>query len=215
MKEAGKSAIYKITNIINGKKYIGKTTIGLENRFQTHKYASKKVNTYLYKSMRKYGIENFIIELVENVSNLSILDDREIFWIEKLQPEYNLTAGGTGGNTIMMLSEKKKKEHAKKGSIASRKYWDNITPEEYKKRQKIAANIANVRDSSYLIEIGKINKELYSKKALIITPSGEQLIIESVSDFCKKNNLNYGNMKSVLRGNTAQKTCKRYTGKYL
>ena len=49
--------IYKITNIINGKLYIGKTGKTIEERFQDHKRASKApyVNRPLYDAMNKYG----------------------------------------------------------------------------------------------------------------------------------------------------------------
>lgn len=88
--------IYKITNCVNHKIYIGKTTKTIEERFQRHTYNHKNQNTYLYKSMRKYGIENFSIEIIEETHSL---DEREIFWIESLKPEYNMTKGGEGGDT--------------------------------------------------------------------------------------------------------------------
>lgn len=88
--------IYRITNIVNKKTYIGKTTKSLEERFQRHIYNHKNGNTYLYKAMKKYGAENFSIEIIEETQNL---DDREQFWISKLSPEYNMTTGGEGGNT--------------------------------------------------------------------------------------------------------------------
>ena len=88
--------IYKITNKINSKIYIGKTTKTLEERFLKHKYNHKTQNTYLYKAMRKYGIENFVIEVLEITTHL---DEREKYWISTMKPQYNMTAGGEGGNT--------------------------------------------------------------------------------------------------------------------
>lgn len=93
--------IYKITNTNNGKIYIGKTTKTIEQRFEKHCYNSKSMNTHLYKSMRKHGVDNFIIEVIEEDSN----DEREIYWISEmgsLAPNgYNLTIGGEGGDTSM------------------------------------------------------------------------------------------------------------------
>ena len=60
--------IYKITNLINNKIYVGKTTKTLEERFQTHLHDSKKEKLShrpLYKDMKEYGAENFSIELLE------------------------------------------------------------------------------------------------------------------------------------------------------
>lgn len=88
--------IYKITNLINGKIYVGKTTKSAEERFKRHFYNHKTGNTYLYKSMRKHGFHNFIIETIEQTQNLN---EKEIFWISELSPEYNMTKGGDGGDT--------------------------------------------------------------------------------------------------------------------
>jgi group I intron endonuclease len=93
------NSIYRITNKVNGKFYIGKTTKPVEQRFKTHIYNSKKQNTYLYRAMRKYGSNQFIVEQLEIINNKQDLDIREKYWIEKLSPHYNMTAGGEGGNT--------------------------------------------------------------------------------------------------------------------
>lgn len=91
--------IYRITNTVNRKIYIGKTSKSIEDRFQKHFYNHLKNDTYLYKSMRKYGFLNFIIEKIEEVENSNILNEREKFWIEHLSPHYNMTKGGDGGDT--------------------------------------------------------------------------------------------------------------------
>jgi group I intron endonuclease len=93
------NSIYRITNKVNGKFYIGKTTKPVEQRFKTHIYNSKKQNTYLYRAMRKYGSNQFIVELLEIINNKQDLDTREKYWIQKLSPHYNMTTGGDGGDT--------------------------------------------------------------------------------------------------------------------
>lgn len=61
--------IYVITNQINGKQYVGKTNLSsIEERFKEHKSDFKKRRCEkrpLYKAMNKYGVENFIIEQLE------------------------------------------------------------------------------------------------------------------------------------------------------
>ena len=60
--------IYQITNKINNKIYIGKTEFSIEKRFKEHckdAYDNKKEKRPLYAAMRKYGIENFEISLIE------------------------------------------------------------------------------------------------------------------------------------------------------
>lgn len=90
------SVIYKIINKIDGKFYIGKTTKLINTRFQFHYYAHKNKMTYLYKAMRKYGFNNFDIQIIEETTSL---DEREKYWITKLKPQYNMTSGGEGGDT--------------------------------------------------------------------------------------------------------------------
>lgn len=96
--------IYKITNLINNKIYIGKTTKSIANRFRSHlKNAKNKINRYLYDAMNKYGYENFTIEEIETVKD-AIGNDREIYWIAFYKSNekefgYNMTIGGDGGNT--------------------------------------------------------------------------------------------------------------------
>lgn len=93
--------IYKITNQVNQKIYIGKTLLSIEERFSQHKRDSQKETEEirpLYRAMRKYGVENFSIELVEECSN-DIVNDRERYWIEVYQSfhyGYNATIGGDG-----------------------------------------------------------------------------------------------------------------------
>lgn len=91
--------IYKITNTLNNKIYIGQTIKSVEKRFQQHKNNSNKPyfsQIVLYKAFNKYGIENFICEEIEQVEN-NLLDEREKYWIEYYDSffnGYNSTLGG-------------------------------------------------------------------------------------------------------------------------
>lgn len=89
--------IYKITNLLNQKFYIGKTSKTVEERFIGHCYDVKYGSqTHFHKAIRKFGKENFKLEIIEETDNA---DEREIFWISELNPEYNSTKGGEGGDT--------------------------------------------------------------------------------------------------------------------
>ena len=59
--------IYKITNTINNKVYIGQTSFSLDKRLKEHIQDAKKhlLNRPLYSAFNKYGVENFQIELIE------------------------------------------------------------------------------------------------------------------------------------------------------
>ena len=95
--------IYQITNDVNQKIYIGKTENSIEKRFKEHCWdASRERNEKrpLYNAMRKYGVEHFHIELIEETDNP---EEREVYWIEKKQSfknGYNATIGGDGRKYI-------------------------------------------------------------------------------------------------------------------
>lgn len=94
--------IYCITNSINGKQYVGKTEIDVQERFEQHKgirNCPRDKNRPLYRAMRKYGVENFTVEELETVEDVSMLSERESFWIaqkDTFRHGYNCTRGGDG-----------------------------------------------------------------------------------------------------------------------
>lgn len=91
--------IYKITNKINSKIYIGQTSGTIEKRFKEHIKQSKYNDTFhLYRAMRKYGIENFEIEEIEECED-SLLSQKEKYYIkyfDSYKNGYNMTIGGDG-----------------------------------------------------------------------------------------------------------------------
>ena len=95
--------IYQIINNINGKIYVGKTEFSIEKRFKEHcedAFKNGKEKRPLYAAMRKYGIEHFHIELIEETNNP---EERECYWIEQKQSfkyGYNATIGGDGRKYI-------------------------------------------------------------------------------------------------------------------
>lgn len=91
--------IYKITNRINGKVYVGLTTTTLEGRWKSHVQHSKTCDRHLYKSMRKYGFENFTIEEIDSTEDFRELGRLERYYIQLYDSQnpdkgYNITAGG-------------------------------------------------------------------------------------------------------------------------
>lgn len=95
------SYIYKITNDINDKVYIGKTAFSIEKRFKEHcddAFRDRNEKRPLYSAMRKYGIEHFQIQEIEQCDDLAAAD-REAYWIgvyKAYQTGYNATLGGDG-----------------------------------------------------------------------------------------------------------------------
>lgn len=96
--------IYKITNKVNGKIYIGQSR-NITNRWEVHKTkarlspGSQGAATYLANAMRKHGIDNFYYEVIEKCK-IKELDEKERYWIEHFNScnheiGYNQTSGGT------------------------------------------------------------------------------------------------------------------------
>lgn len=91
--------IYKITNKINGKSYIGQSN-DIERRFQEHRNLQRISRCGIHAPLVKYGLENFTFEVIEECS-IEQLNDREKYWIKKLKTYplgYNLTPGGDQGS---------------------------------------------------------------------------------------------------------------------
>ena len=147
--------IYKITNNINNKIYIGQTIKKRPtDRFSQHKYIarhlnSEKSNSYLHKAMNKYGVDNFTFEIIEQIEN-NLLNEREKYWIayyDCMVPKgYNLTRGGEGTlgySRPQTVEERKKRKQSNKLfyiknpqaskalSERTKKLWEN---EEYRKK---------------------------------------------------------------------------------
>ena len=87
--------IYCITNKINGKQYVGQTVRSLEERYSEH---CRKLNTVVGKAIKKYGKENFNIEILDSSLIIDDLNDKETYWIKKkntiIPNGYNLCYGG-------------------------------------------------------------------------------------------------------------------------
>lgn len=93
--------IYMYTNKINGMKYIGQTINSLQERDWQH---WNRDNSYIDRELRKYGKDNFLLEVLEdNINNKEKLNEREIYWInyyDSFYSGYNLTKGGDGTKTF-------------------------------------------------------------------------------------------------------------------
>lgn len=97
-----KGIIYKVTNKVNGKSYIGQTRYTLEFRWRQHLH--KKDNVYFHNAIKKYGAENFSLEVLEEC-DVDKLNSREIFYIAKyntFEEGYNLTIGGDGNRRLIL-----------------------------------------------------------------------------------------------------------------
>ena len=120
--------IYKCTNLINGKIYIGQTIQGLKIRKKNH--IASKMHCYFHNALNKYGKENFRWEIIFSTPSRKTIDFYECYFITIYNTldhnfGYNTKSGGSYGNPYAgkteeeMLLTKKRMSEAKSGRIVS------------------------------------------------------------------------------------------------
>lgn len=116
--------VYKITNMVNGKIYIGQ-----EKRNKGHYFGS---GLLIKKAILKYGKENFKKEILETCETKEELDEREIFWIAELNSTdqsigYNIAQGGSGSHGYEYTEEHRKRiSEANTGKKRTQEFKDNV-----------------------------------------------------------------------------------------
>ena len=136
--------IYKITNLINGKIYIGKDELSNE------KYHGS--GTLIKTAIKKYGVHNFTKEIIEDdINDKKILIEREKYWIKKYNCTdksigYNITDGGEGGDTISNNPNKEaiveKIKSSMKGKPFTQEHKDRLKDNHNSKNPEVANKIA-------------------------------------------------------------------------
>jgi group I intron endonuclease len=95
---------------VNGKQYVGQTTLTIQQRMAIHKKVSKTRSYPLYHAFKKYGLENFTIEELATCNTfdeLNTLEQKFIIEFNTLAPKgYNLTPGGRKGTHTQETRDK-------------------------------------------------------------------------------------------------------------
>lgn len=106
--------VYRVTNTVNGKVYIGKTEGStVSRRWKEHRHAARRGSPYyFYNAIRKYGVGAFTVEVLHTAKTQDELRKMETFFIvlhQSYKPEngYNMTMGGDGGVPNAATPEKK------------------------------------------------------------------------------------------------------------
>jgi group I intron endonuclease len=107
--------IYKITNTINGKLYIGQTSRDLQTRINDYKNHNGH-NDYLTNAFNKHGFDNFVFEQIDSADNIYELNQKEKYYIEfydttNRDKGYNLRSGGDRPVVTNEVREKQSKSH--------------------------------------------------------------------------------------------------------
>jgi len=216
--------IYLITNTFTNKKYVGKTIQKVENRFQQHIRYSKKHNTKLSNAIKKYGKNTFIVEILETCNTEKDLNEREVYWISKILPEYNMTLGGEGaacGENHPFYGKNLTNEHKQKISLSltgtkKEKMLDNqkhkisqsLSGENHpfygKKRPEHSLKMSGKNNPFYGKNHSEEVKSKMAKTYIFKNPNGESVTIKNLTEFSQKNNLNCSLMVSVYKGRRKQ-----------
>ena len=123
-----KSGIYQILNLVNNHLYIG-SAINLSSRARTHRNLlinNKHHSKYLQRSFNKYGLSNFKFEILEFCNN-NILIEKEQYYLDKLNPQYNMLkiAGSSLGNKFSLETRQKIRE-SRIGTRASKETIEKL-----------------------------------------------------------------------------------------
>ena len=126
--------IYKVTNKVNGKIYIGQTVRTLEQRKWQHLDAAKHgCKTHFYNAIRKYGEDNFVFEVIDEASSIQELNALERYYIAKfncIKEGYNMV---DGGNNNVMFLDKVKQKHLESMRSAETRAKISKSMKEYRK----------------------------------------------------------------------------------
>lgn len=199
MSEYKQFGIYRITNLVNGKTYIGKTGVSFGDRWDCHKAqlnGGYHDNPHLQKAWNKYGSKSFEFAVVEATDDVSVLDDLERKYIKEYRSIgecYNILDGGDGGfllgshlsedarrkigekNRINMTGRKASEETKRKMSSSQKRRYANWTDEDRAAHGKMMSECA----SGY--HWSQESKDKFSKMQQI-KPNGATLTIDDVHE---------------------------------
>lgn len=191
--------IYKITNIVDGKIYIGKSKYTVHSRWMGHLRCSKKYieanknSSKLYNAMKKYSVDKFTIEEIDSCP-YDQLDDRERYWIQKLDSRnpkigYNICRGGECGPGGPRFAGHQHSEETKQQMSLSRRGENNpnygnhrVMPEEEKPKHACPGESNGMFGKRHSEETKQKDREKHlgkiwmtdGKKDVHIQPEGEQ-----------------------------------------
>lgn len=189
--------IYKITNLLNGKFYIGQDMKNDPNYFGS--------GILIKKAIKKYGKKNFKKEILEYCSTKEELDSKEIFYINELKAidnGYNLSIGGTGGSNFKNKKHSEETKKKFKQNWVERKKENNFTHNMtgFKHSEESRKKMSRSRKNKYKGE----NNSMYGKK------HSEESRKKMGRPMLGKNNPMYGKIhtedtKKVISKNTSGK----------
>lgn len=221
-------AIYKITNKVNNKIYIGKTIRKPQIRWQEHiQYSNQpsRYNTPFYQAIRKYGPENFIFEIIEDdIADINELNKKEKYYINfyhstSHETGYNIALGGDGGRIASKLTREQANEIIE--TLADN---DNLLSfNEIGKQFNISGSVVQSINQGISWPIPNISYPIrkYNTSGLTLTRSQYADIVRDIQDnqlqlqeIAVKYNLSEQQMTSVNQGKYCYKDHPYYANIY-
>lgn len=203
--------IYKMTNKVNGKVYIGQTTRELDERTKEHIRHNEII---VDKAIQKYGIENFTVEQIDLAENIDELNQKEMYWIEHydcITPKgYNQCYGGNNTCGYHHKEESKQKMSIKKSQNyigEGNPFYNKTHSEESRKKMSEAR-----KGLKHLTEeqIKRLRESHHTVKVINVD-TGE--VFDSIKDAGLKYNIEPTHITRVCKGK--RKTCGGYRWEYV
>ena len=218
--------IYKITNLINGKCYIGLDSKEKEKETRWNQHKKAASGKYILQSkskfipaLRKHGIENFSYEVLEEHDTIENLYNAEIKWIKYFDSQlngYNIMSGGRRGHSTEWRKDpekvkefnRKQKENQPTDLHSSRvkQEWQNMPIDNKNKKLSGIRNFIKSLTPEEKEEKARQGGMGYARKYLLINPNGKSFKIIStvgkggLKDFCSHHNLNFHYINDMLSG---------------
>jgi group I intron endonuclease len=212
--------IYKVTNLVNNKIYIGQTIKTLKERIKNHVRESKNKNIYrpFLLALKKYGLENFLFEEIDNADSLNELDKKEIYWINlydstNKEKGYNISFGGQSyeyNNTFgKLISE---------GLKRSKKWQEYKKTDKYKEQLKnfFCVKKGEKLSNEHKEKIWKSNKERIlkqnydtAKEWIIIDKDNNIIKVKSKDLFFNNINIDSSMFTRMAQKLEKNQNCKR------
>lgn len=200
--------IYKVTNKVNNKVYIGQTRYTVEFRWKQHIH--KQDNCHFHNAIRKWGIDNFIVETLEKC-DVDLLNSREIFYIAKYdsyKSGYNSTIGGDGNRRLIFTdSQYDEIEGLYKSGFSSNKIAtlfkvdkSTIVKILIQLGIKLRSNKLNINHQEVL-EIAEDYKSGHSLKSIAKRYDCDS---KALKEFLKRKGIDIKDRYSILKDNDAQ-----------
>jgi group I intron endonuclease len=204
--------IYKITNLVNGKSYIGQTINTFNERYPYGGEGAERVfnylamreqkskaynerlyyNGHLLKAFRKYGIENFTVEIIDTAKNIDELNEKEKYWVNRynaMENGYNHCEGGNGTKGYNPSEETRKLWSKLRRGVHKGKnnpnYGGKYQTEETRKKMSLARK-------------GKLTGGLHPKAKAVINLDTLE-VFSTLTQACEIYNVSVGNLTNVLQ----------------